>query len=87
MFRVVFHPSSAAHNTVSTVFGINETRTAACRERGWSGTLHNLLYQIAAFVLYSFLLMILNSKIFFACLASMNIKTKKLAECLLGVRE
>jgi len=28
------HPSSAAHNTVSTVSGINETRTANSRERG-----------------------------------------------------
>jgi hypothetical protein len=33
MFRVVFLPSSGAHNTVSTVSGINET----C-ERGWTGT-------------------------------------------------
>ena len=30
MFRVVFHPSSGAHNTVSTVSGINETVTATC---------------------------------------------------------
>ena len=37
MFRVVFHASSA-HNTVSTVSGINETCTATCRERGWTGT-------------------------------------------------
>jgi len=35
MFRVVFHPLSTAHNTVSTVSGINETVTAKCRERGW----------------------------------------------------
>ena len=32
MFRVVFHPSSGAHNTVSTVSGINKTFTATCRE-------------------------------------------------------
>ena len=38
MFRVVFHLSSEAHNTVSTVSGINETCTANCRERGWAGT-------------------------------------------------
>jgi len=38
MFRAVFHPSSADHNTVSTVSGINETVTATCRERGWAGT-------------------------------------------------
>ena len=37
MFRAVFHPSSAAHNTVSTVSGINETVTATCRERAWMG--------------------------------------------------
>jgi len=30
MFRLVFHPSSGAHNTVSTVSGINETCTATC---------------------------------------------------------
>jgi hypothetical protein len=36
MFRVVFHPSSGAHTTVSTVYGINETVTATCRERGWT---------------------------------------------------
>jgi len=60
MFRVVFHPSSGARNAVSTVSGINETCTATCRERGWSGTLHILLYQIAAFVLCSYLLMFLN---------------------------
>jgi len=35
MFRVVFHPSSGAHNTASTVTDINETCTATCRERGW----------------------------------------------------
>jgi len=35
MFRVVFHPSSGAHNTVSAVSGINETVTANCHERGW----------------------------------------------------
>jgi len=34
MFRLVFHPSSAAHNTISTVSGINDTRTANSRERG-----------------------------------------------------
>jgi len=38
MFRVVFHPSSGAHNTVSTESGINETVTAKCRERDWAGT-------------------------------------------------
>ena len=32
---MVFHPSSGAHNTVSTVFGTNGTVTATCRERGW----------------------------------------------------
>jgi len=32
------HPSSGAHNTVSTVSGINETVTATCRERGWAET-------------------------------------------------
>ena len=35
MFRVVFHPSSGAHNTISTVSGINGTVTATFRERGW----------------------------------------------------
>jgi len=34
MFLVVFHPSSGAHNTVSTVFGINGACTGAYRERG-----------------------------------------------------
>ena len=38
MFRVVFHPSSGAHNAVSTVSGIIETVTATRRERGWIGT-------------------------------------------------
>jgi len=38
MFRVVFHPPSGAHSTVSTVSDINETCTATCRERGWMGT-------------------------------------------------
>ena len=30
------HPSPAAHITVSTVSGINETVTAACSQRGWT---------------------------------------------------
>ena len=38
MFQVVFHPSSGAHNTVSTVSGIIETVTATCRECGWMRT-------------------------------------------------
>ena len=38
MFRVVFHPSSGAHNTVSTVSGIEEPSTATCRESGWMTT-------------------------------------------------
>jgi len=38
MFRVVFHPSSGAHITVSTVSGSIETVTATCRERDWMGT-------------------------------------------------
>jgi len=38
MFRVVFHPSSGAHNTVSTVSGTNETCDAVCRQRGWTVT-------------------------------------------------
>jgi len=33
MFQVVFHPSSGAHNTVSTVSGINETCIATWREQ------------------------------------------------------
>ena len=33
MFRVVLHPSSGAHNTVSTVSDIDETVTATCREQ------------------------------------------------------
>ena len=33
MFRVEFHPSSGAHNTVPIVSGINETCTATCRGR------------------------------------------------------
>ena len=37
MFRAVFHSSSAAHNMVSAVSGINETVIATCRERGWVG--------------------------------------------------
>ena len=32
------HPSSGAHNTVSTISGINEIITATCRERDWMGT-------------------------------------------------
>jgi len=32
MFQVIFHPSSGAHNTVSTVSGINETCAATCHE-------------------------------------------------------
>jgi len=31
------HPSSGAHNTVSTVSGITETFTVTCRERDWMG--------------------------------------------------
>ena len=34
MFRVVFRPSSGAHNTVSAVSVINEACTATCPERG-----------------------------------------------------
>ena len=34
-FRVVFHPSPGAHDTVSTVSGINRIVTAICSERGW----------------------------------------------------
>ena len=37
MFRVVFHPSSGAHNSVSTVSGINETVTVTCHGRGCTG--------------------------------------------------
>jgi len=37
IFRVVFYPSSGAHDTVSTVSGTNETCTATCCERGWTG--------------------------------------------------
>jgi len=33
MFRVVFHPSSGARDTLSTVSGINETATATRGER------------------------------------------------------
>jgi len=36
-------PSLGAHNTVSTVSGINETGTATCRERGWAGTVLGVL--------------------------------------------
>ena len=36
-FGWYLHPSSGAHNTVSTVSGINETVTATRRERGWMG--------------------------------------------------
>jgi len=43
MFRVVFHPSSGAHNTVSTVSGFNETGTATCHERGLAETVLRLL--------------------------------------------
>ena len=32
-FGWYFHPSPGAHNTVPTVFGINETVTATCGER------------------------------------------------------
>jgi len=51
MFRVAFHPSSGAHNTISTVSLINETCTAICRERGWAGT------QILQIQCYEFLMM------------------------------
>jgi len=34
-FGWYFHPSSGAHNTVFTVFGINETITVTCRGRDW----------------------------------------------------
>ena len=34
-FGRYFTQSAGAHNTVSTVSGINQTFTAACRERGW----------------------------------------------------
>ena len=37
-FRVVFHPSSGAHTTVSTASGICHTVTAICRYRGRVGT-------------------------------------------------
>jgi len=38
-FGWYLHPSSGAHNTVSTVSGISKTVTATCRERDWAGTL------------------------------------------------
>jgi len=37
-FGWYLHPSSGAHITVSTVFGIIETVTATCREHDWMGT-------------------------------------------------
>ena len=37
-FGWYFHPSSGAHNTLSTVSGINETITTTCLGRGWMGT-------------------------------------------------
>ena len=37
-FGWYLHPSSGAQITASTVFGINETVTATCRERDWMGT-------------------------------------------------
>ena len=38
MFRVLLHPSSGAHTTVSTASGICHTVTAICRYRGIVGT-------------------------------------------------
>ena len=43
MFRVLLHPSSRAHNTVSTVSGFNETGTATCHERGWTEAVLDVL--------------------------------------------
>ena len=37
-FGWYLHPSSGAHNPLSTVSGINETCNATCRESGWAGT-------------------------------------------------
>jgi hypothetical protein len=37
-FAWYFHPSSGAHTTVSTTFGICHTVTAICRYRGRGGT-------------------------------------------------
>jgi len=47
MFLVIFHPSSGAHNTVSTESGINETCTATCRERGWMGHSRQVAVQVS----------------------------------------
>jgi len=38
-FGWYFHPSPEAHNTASTVSGINETVTATCRD--WMGDVHH----------------------------------------------
>ena len=43
MFRVVFHLSSGAHNTVSTISGFNETGIATCHECGWAETVLGVL--------------------------------------------
>ena len=37
-FGWYLHPSSRAHITVSTVYGVTETVTATCGERDWTGT-------------------------------------------------
>jgi len=47
MFRVVFHPSSGAHNTVSTVPGINETCTATCCKHVWTGRSQQVAVQVS----------------------------------------
>jgi hypothetical protein len=39
-----FHPSSGAHTTVSTAFGICHTVTAICHYRGKLGTVLNVLW-------------------------------------------
>ena len=71
MFRAVFRPSSGAYKTVCTALGI--VIFSYCLPLvwlGWNCSLHVLLCQISAFVLYSFLLMF---GISFACLASINL--------------
>ena len=48
MFRVVLHPSSGAHTTVSTASGICHTVTATYRNRGRVGTGLSVLWVVYA---------------------------------------
>jgi len=49
-FGWYFHPSSGAHTSVSTAFGICHTLTAICRYRGRVGTGLSVLWVVCVYV-------------------------------------